>query len=213
MAYLTIVPDYTGFCIKDDFAGQLAIEELRLPQAYIDAISSWNESYKAIIPLSEEQRQVRKKEIEELDRLGIEFSKILKDLVPGGAKVKYFSEGFLKYLPVVLEYSGGQVYSLLAGRLCHSVGIFDWERSDDHSSYHLPLVGSRRNAWDAWEEGNYLGAAGHTGLLGVEAFGLRGLGKVWGAGRVWWGGKLMPRSKAFPKPVKNAYQLAKTSGG
>jgi hypothetical protein len=101
MRYLTITPDYTGSCIKDEFTGQLAIEELGLPQAYIDAISLWNESYRVIIPFSEEQRQARKKEIEKLDRQGIEFSKTLKELVPGEVKVKYFSEGLMKYLPVV----------------------------------------------------------------------------------------------------------------
>ena len=101
MRYLTIIADYAGSCIKDEFAGQLAIEELGLPQAYVDAILLWNESYRVIIPLSEEQRQARKKEIEKLDRQGIEFSKTLKALVPGGAKVKYFSEGLMKYLPIV----------------------------------------------------------------------------------------------------------------
>jgi hypothetical protein len=101
MRYLTIIPDYTGSCIKDEFTGQLVIEELGLPQAYINAITLWNVSYRVIIPLSEDQKRALRKEIEQLDRQGIEFSQQLKDLVPGGTKVKYFSEGLMKYLPIV----------------------------------------------------------------------------------------------------------------
>lgn len=101
MKYLTIIPDYTGSCIKDDFTGRIDIKDLELPQDIIDEISSWHESYRVIIPLSEEQRAVRKREIDDLDKQGLELSKKLADLVPGGAKVKYFSEGLMKYLPVV----------------------------------------------------------------------------------------------------------------
>ncbi len=101
MRYLTIMPDYTGSCIKDDYTGQIDIEDLELPQGYIDEISFWHESYRAIIPLSDEQRLARKGEIEDLDKQGLELSRKLTDLVSGGAKVKYFSEGLMKYLPVV----------------------------------------------------------------------------------------------------------------
>jgi hypothetical protein len=62
----------------------------------------------------------------------------------------------------------------------------DWSGALNHSSYHLPFVGAGRNSWDAWHAGNYLGAAGHAGLFGVEAFGLRGIGKLQGAGKVRW---------------------------
>ena len=101
MRYLTIIPDYTGSCIKDDYIGQIDIDDLELPQDYVDEISSWNESYRIIIPLSDEQRAVRRREIENLDKKGLELSRKLTGLVLGGAKVKYFSEGLMKYLPVV----------------------------------------------------------------------------------------------------------------
>ena len=51
--------------------------------------------------------------------------------------------------------------------------------------------------------GDYLGAAGHAGLFGVEAFGLRGIGKLQGAGKVRGG---------VVRPTKNAYKLAKAGG-
>ena len=100
MRYLTIIPDYTGSCIKDDLTGRIDIEALELPQDFLDEISSWHESYKVIIPLSDEQRASRREEIEGLDNQGLELSQRLGNLVLGGAKVKYFSEGLMKYLPV-----------------------------------------------------------------------------------------------------------------
>lgn len=101
MRYLTIIPNYTGSCIKDDYTGQIDIKDLELPQDYVSKISSWHKSYRAIILLSDEQRATRKGEIEDLDKQGLEFSRRLTYLVSGGAKVKYFSEGLMKYLPVV----------------------------------------------------------------------------------------------------------------
>lgn len=101
MKYLTIIPNYTGSCIEDDYTGQINIEDLELPQNYVDEISSWHESYRVIIPLSIEQRADRKEEIENLDKQGLKLSHKLSSLVVGGAKVKYFSEGLMKYLPVV----------------------------------------------------------------------------------------------------------------
>ncbi len=101
MRYLIIIPDYTGSCIKDEFIGQIDIEKLELPQDYVEELSSWHESYRLIIPLSDEERVAHKGRIEELDKQGLVLSKKLKKLMSGGAKVRYFSEGLLKYLPVI----------------------------------------------------------------------------------------------------------------
>ena len=100
MKYLTIIPDYTGSCLRDDFEGQIELEELGLPQEYISELSSWHEAYRQIIPLSDEERVARIQEIEKLDNKGLELAKRLEDLVLGGAKVKYYSEGKLKHLHV-----------------------------------------------------------------------------------------------------------------
>ena len=50
-----------------------------------------------------------------------------------------------------------------------------------HGSYHTPFIGNGRNAWDAWQMGKPWSAAGHAGLFGVEALGMRSAGKVRGA--------------------------------
>ncbi|HFD32745.1 MAG TPA: hypothetical protein ENJ28_08595 [Gammaproteobacteria bacterium] len=102
MRYLTVIPDYTGSCIKDDYAGLIEIDELQLPKDYIDEINSWHAAYRKIIPLCDEQRELQVAEINRLDEQGLKLSKKLSKLVPGGAKVKYFSEGLMKYLPVII---------------------------------------------------------------------------------------------------------------
>lgn len=98
MKYLTVMSDYTGSCLYDDFIGQIEFDELGLPQEYISMLYSWNESYRRIIPLSENERFELNEEIEQLDREGIELARKLIYLVPGGAKVKYYSEVKLKHL-------------------------------------------------------------------------------------------------------------------
>jgi hypothetical protein len=70
----------------------------------------------------------------------------------------------------------------------------------DHSSYHLPLVGAGRNSWDAWQRGKPWSAAGHAGLFGVEALGMRSAGKVRGIVRG--GGKAKGAAKATVKVAK-----------
>jgi hypothetical protein len=98
MRYLTLIPDYTQSCIKDDFNGIIEVEELELPQDFIAKILSWHLAYRKIIPLDAYQREILINEIEELDREGLKLAKELSKLLSGGAKVKYFSEGKLKHL-------------------------------------------------------------------------------------------------------------------
>lgn len=100
MKYLTIIPNYTGSCLQDHFEGQIELEELKLPQEFIDRLSSWHDTYRKIIPLNNDDRAKRIKEIEQLDDEGLDLARKLRILVQGGAKVKYYSEGKLKYLYV-----------------------------------------------------------------------------------------------------------------
>lgn len=98
MRYLTIMPDYTQSCIKDDYKGRVEIEELNLPQEFVAELNNWHSNYREIIPLDDDQRQVIMNRIDQLDEWGLKLAHQLVTLVPGGAKVKYFSEGKLKYL-------------------------------------------------------------------------------------------------------------------
>ena len=101
MRYIILIPNYTGSCVQDEFGGEIELENLHLPTHVFKKIIAWHNAYKKIIPLSLEERERKKEEIEELDVQGIELAKSLKNLIRGGAKVKYFSEGKLRYLYVV----------------------------------------------------------------------------------------------------------------
>jgi len=105
MKYLTIMPDYTGSCIIDEIKGQIEVKELCLPQEFINELDLWHESYRRIIPLDMEQRSQRISEIDVLDKQGLKLSQTLSELIPNGAKVKYYSEGLLKYIPVERKVS------------------------------------------------------------------------------------------------------------
>ena len=98
MRYLVIMPDYTGSCVREEFGEEVELEDLGLPRNVVDEIVIWHNSYREIIPLDEKEKKQRIDQIETLDTQGLKIAKQLKTLVPGGAKVKYFSEGKLKYL-------------------------------------------------------------------------------------------------------------------
>jgi hypothetical protein len=76
----------------------------------------------------------------------------------------------------------------------------NWIGALNRGSYHLPFVGTSRSAWDSWQTGNYLGAAGHAGLLGVEVW------DVWGVGTVRWGDG--GKNVGFAKVGKGAAKMA-----
>jgi len=98
MKYLTLIPDYTGSCIQDDYNGRIELNELNLPQGLINEITDWHKSYRKIIPLSEEQRLGKIQEIERLDLQGLELAERISQMISGDAKVRYYSEGKCKYL-------------------------------------------------------------------------------------------------------------------
>ena len=98
MRYLTIIPNYTGSCITEDFKGEVVLSTLDLPIDFIKEIEEWHLRYRKIIPLNEQQRKAQMLEIEILDVQGIYLSKRLEELISEETKVKYFSEGKLKYL-------------------------------------------------------------------------------------------------------------------
>lgn len=86
------MPDYTGSCIRDDFEGQIDLNDLKLSNDFLVKLNTWHEAYKKIIPLNENERKKRNHEIEKLDEEGLRLRDELKLLILGGAKIKYFSE-------------------------------------------------------------------------------------------------------------------------
>jgi len=98
--YLTLAPDYTRSCIKDEFSEIIEIKSLSLPDDFKTQLEDWHIEYRKIIPLDEAERIKKSQLIDKLDKVGISLTKQLSMLIEGGAKIKYFSEGHLKYLPI-----------------------------------------------------------------------------------------------------------------
>ena len=78
----------------------------------------------------------------------------------------------------------------------------------------MPVLGTVRGVWearhaacDAWDEGHYGEVVWHAGNAALQVTSFKGEAKLGVAkGK---GVKITHRNKAFPKPVKNAYKLAK----
>jgi len=100
MKYIILMPDYTGSCIRDEFGEEINLKSLNLPKYILNEINTWHNEYRKIIPLDMKERSQKIEEIEKLDSQGLELARNLQKLIPGGAKVKYFSEGKLKYIHV-----------------------------------------------------------------------------------------------------------------
>lgn len=101
MRYLTLMADYTASALRDDFAGPVEPEDLGLDASLAAAICDWNERYRAVIPLGERERAAADVVllIESLDEEGLSLvDQVGGALEEDGSKVRYYSEGLLRYL-------------------------------------------------------------------------------------------------------------------
>ena len=96
--YLSFMTSYNGTCLVDDYNNESTINDFNLPNKIIEKINDWNEKYSKIIPMSEDDRQIHNSEIEELDSEGIKICIDIKNAFSEEIKIRYFSEGKLKYL-------------------------------------------------------------------------------------------------------------------
>lgn len=99
MRYLTIAAEYTASCLRDDFEGTVEPKELNLPEPLCSDLRTWNDDYRAIIPMDMEERVApgTAARIDELDKAGRELAARVREAL-GEAKVRYYSEGRLTYL-------------------------------------------------------------------------------------------------------------------
>lgn len=100
MRYLTLSADYMMSALRDDFIGHVVPGEVGLSDLLGDRIRRWNERYRAVIPLDENQRAEGPVValIEALDKEGLSLA---QDIAAehSECKVRYYSEGRLRYLP------------------------------------------------------------------------------------------------------------------
>ena len=99
MRYLTIAAEYSQSCLRDDFAGPVEPESLNLPDDLCRELRQWNHEYRAVIPLemSERAKSGVSSLIDRLDREGTRLAERVRKAI-GDAKVRYYSEGHLRYL-------------------------------------------------------------------------------------------------------------------
>ena len=93
MKYLILSEEmYNDYIIGSEFEEEL---NLNLPNDYKKELYAWNKQYKKLIYFSDGKQDT--KEIERLDKLGIELTKKLKKIL-GDAKIKYYSSGKGEYI-------------------------------------------------------------------------------------------------------------------
>ena len=102
MRYLTVTADYRSTGIKDDYKDDVILfldfSELPVSKELWDRLQDWVEEYSKIIPLSSEERKSEMNVINELDKEGIRIAKLFREeLGHDNCKIKYYSEGLLKY--------------------------------------------------------------------------------------------------------------------
>lgn len=96
MKYLILTADYASF-LRDEFDEDFDYLDLNLSPDLIERLEEWHDDYLPIIQLDSGERLRISNEIIKLDERGIGLAKEIK-LQLGEAKVKYFSEGLLKYI-------------------------------------------------------------------------------------------------------------------
>src|SRR5262245_51913619 len=101
MMYLTLSADYLEFSLRDESAGQVSPGKLGLPDELVAELDRWNTRYQPVIPMGTAERQEEgvSSLIRELDQVGQELANRIAGAVLGKPKVRYYSEGWLKYLP------------------------------------------------------------------------------------------------------------------
>ena len=96
MQYLEIKPDYIESGIKSEFNGYIEIGDLPFDNNIKNRIKSLNDQYKNIIPMGEKMKKSHMDLIYQLDKAGFSLKTDIERKY--NFKVKYFSEGLLKYL-------------------------------------------------------------------------------------------------------------------
>lgn len=100
MRYLTLAADYGDLSLQDEQLGTVSVKRLDVPAALIDDLVAWNDRYQKIMPLGIDERvqDPVPAVISDLDRQGLDLAQRLA-MALTDAKVRYYSEGLLRYVP------------------------------------------------------------------------------------------------------------------
>jgi hypothetical protein len=97
MRYLTLSTDYNSF-LKDDFDSNFSVKELGIPDSLLDEIIIWYKEYHPYILMDSNERRLKYSEIDKLDLKGKNLALAITKSINEDVKIRYYSEGRLKYL-------------------------------------------------------------------------------------------------------------------
>ena len=99
MRYLVLGADYSRPALRDEYARDLSPEVLGVSEHLVRRIREWNDRYREIIPLGPAVREAEAPAglIAVLDEEGLALVAAIRAELPD-AKVRYFSEGQLRYV-------------------------------------------------------------------------------------------------------------------
>ena len=98
MRYVLLAADYLEPVLRDENSGEDLLLHLRPREGLAERIATWNEAYQPIIPLEAHARLDAADLIDALDRAGLMLAAQVADALGDGSKVRYYSEGRLRYL-------------------------------------------------------------------------------------------------------------------
>lgn len=99
MRYFVLAADHLESSLRDEQTGPVTIDELALTTTLVGELSYWNERYQTIIPreVAERSSPSASALIDSLDSEGLKLADRIDAELEGEAKVRYYSEGLLKY--------------------------------------------------------------------------------------------------------------------
>ena len=96
MNYLILHADYMSSGIRHEYGDQIPKYDNILSVKTWESIISWVNSYSPVVMMDELERKLSIDLINELDQEGLKIKNEIESQL--NAKVKYYSEGFLKYI-------------------------------------------------------------------------------------------------------------------
>jgi len=98
MKYLIVDADFRSTGLRDEFEGELDRGDLNLPDEIWDELSAWVKEYSLIVPMDDEEREENSELIKKLDAKGLQIKIKIENTLSEKIKIKYYSEGLLKYI-------------------------------------------------------------------------------------------------------------------
>ncbi|MFN9025851.1 MAG: hypothetical protein ACK5VX_06630 [Akkermansiaceae bacterium] len=99
MIYLLLAASYRSSPVREEFGEYIESDELNVSDQLKDELRLWSDNYQPVIYLDMNSRKNISNEITELDLKGIFLAGRLASEMGGDVKVKYYSEGLLKFIP------------------------------------------------------------------------------------------------------------------